>query len=48
MALVDNLFSLVPISVLHRALEIGAMVAIQVGKNAVLVLQTAIMSYRRV
>lgn len=41
-ALVDNLLGLVPVTVLHGALEIGPMVAVEVLKNAVLVLETTL------
>lgn len=41
-ALIDNLLGLVPVAVLHGALEIGAVVAVQVLEDAVLVLQTAL------
>jgi hypothetical protein len=38
----DHLLGLVPVTVLHRALEVGAVVAVQVGEDAVLVLQAAL------
>lgn len=40
--LVDNLLGLVPVTVLHCALEIGSMVAVKVLENAVLVLETTL------
>lgn len=47
MALQHDILGLVPVAVLHRALQIRAMVAVQVGKYPVLVLQTAILSLGR-
>jgi len=41
-ALVDNLLGLVPVTVLHSALEIGSMVAVKVLENAVLILKTTL------
>lgn len=38
----DHLLRLVPITILHGRLEIGTMMTIQIRKNAVLVLQSAI------
>ena len=38
----DHLLGLVPVTVLHRALEVGTVVAVQVGEDAVLVLQAAL------
>lgn len=42
MAFVKNLLRLVPISILHGALQVCAMVSIQVGEDAVLVLEAAV------
>lgn len=41
-ALQNHLLRLVPVTVLHRALEVGAVVAVKVGEDAVLVLQAAL------
>jgi len=38
----DHLLGLVPVTVLHSALKVGAVVAVQVGKDAILVLQAAL------
>jgi hypothetical protein len=40
--LVDNLLGLVPVTVLHSALEVGSMVAVKVLENTVLVLETTL------
>lgn len=42
MTLENHLLRLVPIAILHRRLEIGTMVTIQIRENTVLVLQSAI------
>lgn len=41
MTLQDNLLGLVPVAVLHGTLEVGAVVAVEVLENAVLVLEAA-------
>lgn len=41
MALEDDLLGLVPVAILHGALEVGTVVSVEVGENAVLVFQTA-------
>lgn len=46
-SLENHLLSLVPVTVLHRALQVGAVVAVQVREDAVLVLQTARVVNRR-
>jgi hypothetical protein len=38
----NHLLRLVPIAILHRRLEVGTMVTIQVRENTVLVLQSAV------
>lgn len=43
----NHLLGLVPVTVLHGALKIGAVVAVQVGEDAVLVLQAALSVDRR-
>jgi hypothetical protein len=40
--LVDNLLGLVPVTILHGALEVGSMVAVKVLEDAVLVLETTL------
>jgi len=47
MALQQNLFRLVPITILHRALQIRPMMAVQVCKYPVLILQPTICLLRR-
>lgn len=42
MALQDDLLRLVPVSILHSRLEVRSVVPVQIGKDAVLVPQTAI------
>jgi hypothetical protein len=48
MALQQNLFRLIPITILHRALQIRPMMAVQVRKYPVLILQSTICLLRRV
>jgi hypothetical protein len=43
----NHLLGLVPITVLHSALKVGAVVPVQVGEDAVLVLQAALSVDRR-
>lgn len=47
MTLLDNLPCLVPITILHGRLQIGAMVTVEVLENAILVLETSIASLLR-
>lgn len=47
MALENDLLRLVPISIFHRALQIGAMVAVQIREYPILVLETSISSLLR-
>ena len=42
MALQNDLFGLVPVAVLHRTLQICAMVAVQILKDPVLIFQATI------
>jgi hypothetical protein len=42
MALEDNFFGLVPVAIFHSTLEVGSMVTIQIGEDAVLILQASI------
>ena len=48
MALVQNSLGVVPITVLHRTLQIRTMVSVQVGEYPILVLQTTINPLRRI
>lgn len=41
-ALQEDLLGLVPVSVLHRALQVGSVVAVQVLEDAILVLEPAV------
>jgi hypothetical protein len=45
-ALEQNLLRLVPVAVFHGALDVGAMVAVQVLEDPVLVLQPAVFPHR--
>lgn len=47
MSLDNHFLGLVPVTVLHGALEVGAVVAVQVGEDAILVLQAALAVNRR-
>jgi hypothetical protein len=47
MSLDNHLLGFVPITVLHSALKIGAVMAVQVGEDAVLVLEAALSVNRR-
>lgn len=42
MTLKNHFLGLVPIAILHRRLEIGTMVTVQIRENAVLILQSAV------
>jgi hypothetical protein len=42
MALKQNVLGLVPVSVLHRALQVRAMVSVQIREDPVLVLQPTV------
>lgn len=41
-ALAEDLLGLVPVTILHGALEVGSMVAVKVLENTVLVLETTL------
>lgn len=48
MALEYNFLGLMPVSIFHRALQIGAMMSIEVLEDPVLILQTSVGPLRRI